>query len=225
MILELMKKCETYVGEMNLGNVDPALILAAFTWPEGEQIADLISTVNYQRYQKILRKSFGIELSQVDHFAPIYIMSIITSQILNNDMPENLDYHLHRKALELDMKIDGLESPEQQFNIALSLDKGSQLKALQKACRNPKLLRKETNQLINNYKNGNIKLLYQKAKKSLAKNKNILLYNRNIEMTAKIKMLTQSSSCFISVGAGHLPGNKGILRYLKKEGYQVDCLL
>ena len=49
-----------------------------------------------------------------------------------------------------------------------------------------------------------------------------LFFERNIKMTNKIlSYLKSSESYFVIVGAGHLIGEKGIVRLLEKKGYEV----
>ena len=49
----------------------------------------------------------------------------------------------------------------------------------------------------------------------------ILLYNRNRNWVAKLKTLLPSKALVIAVGAGHLPGEQGLINLLRKEGYNV----
>ena len=49
-----------------------------------------------------------------------------------------------------------------------------------------------------------------------------LLYNRNTDWVAKMPAIMQAAPTLFVVGAGHLPGNKGVLSLLKQQGYQVE---
>jgi len=49
----------------------------------------------------------------------------------------------------------------------------------------------------------------------------ILLYHRNANWVKKIKPILPDKSLVIAVGAGHLPGEKGLISLLRKEGYTV----
>jgi uncharacterized protein YbaP (TraB family) len=49
----------------------------------------------------------------------------------------------------------------------------------------------------------------------------ILLYRRNQNWVKKLKTLMAERSLVIAVGAGHLPGEKGVINLLRKEGYTV----
>ena len=49
----------------------------------------------------------------------------------------------------------------------------------------------------------------------------ILLYHRNQNWVKKLKTLLPQKSILVAVGAGHLPGEKGVINLLRKEGYKV----
>ena len=49
----------------------------------------------------------------------------------------------------------------------------------------------------------------------------ILIYNRNRNWVQKLKTLMPEKSLTIAVGAGHLAGEKGLIKLLRKEGYSV----
>jgi len=50
----------------------------------------------------------------------------------------------------------------------------------------------------------------------------ILLYQRNINWVNKLKDLLANNTLVIAVGAGHLPGERGVINLLKKAGYKVE---
>ena len=47
------------------------------------------------------------------------------------------------------------------------------------------------------------------------------LFKRNQNWIPKIEEKIKDHSCFIAVGAAHLPGDKGVLNMLKQKGYTV----
>jgi uncharacterized protein YbaP (TraB family) len=49
----------------------------------------------------------------------------------------------------------------------------------------------------------------------------IMLYHRNQNWVRKLKTLLTDKALLIAVGAGHLPGEKGVINLLRKEGYKV----
>lgn len=51
------------------------------------------------------------------------------------------------------------------------------------------------------------------------------LFNRNENWVRKLPQLMKASPKFIAVGAGHLPGEKGVINLLRKKGYTVKPVL
>jgi len=50
----------------------------------------------------------------------------------------------------------------------------------------------------------------------------ILLYKRNDNWVKKMDGIFSSGPAVIAVGAGHLPGEKGVINLLRKAGYKVE---
>ena len=50
----------------------------------------------------------------------------------------------------------------------------------------------------------------------------LLLYNRNRNWVVTMGKIFSANSAVIAVGAGHLPGEKGVINLLRKAGYKVD---
>lgn len=51
------------------------------------------------------------------------------------------------------------------------------------------------------------------------------LFNRNENWVRKLPQMMKASPKFIAVGAGHLPGDKGVINLLRKKGYTVKPVL
>jgi uncharacterized protein YbaP (TraB family) len=49
-----------------------------------------------------------------------------------------------------------------------------------------------------------------------------LLFNRNRNWVAQMKEIMPSASAMFVVGAGHLPGEHGVIRLLENEGYKLE---
>jgi uncharacterized protein YbaP (TraB family) len=50
----------------------------------------------------------------------------------------------------------------------------------------------------------------------------LLLYNRNRNWVTSMEKIFATNPAVIAVGAGHLPGEKGVINLLKKAGYKVE---
>ena len=49
-----------------------------------------------------------------------------------------------------------------------------------------------------------------------------MIYDRNKAWAGKLPAIMKAAPTFVAVGALHLPGNKGLLNLLKKQGYTVE---
>ena len=84
---------------------------------------------------------------------------------------------------------------------------------------------KEFNVLLDAYKKEDLDKLEELTRESdvgLSRYTDILLYNRNRNWVKQLNSLMQGKSLVIAVGAGHLPGEQGVINLLKKEGYNVS---
>ncbi len=219
---KLIAECSSYIGEMDLSYIDQSLVKQAFTLQDDEKYSAYFSPKNFRKNRKIILKSFGIDLLQYDDTAPIFLQSLIAATVLCNDNAYSLDQHLMQMALAANLVVSGLESQEEQYQIAKSLDINVQMKQFSDLCRQPSSFRKQINHLCLLYSKGNDRQLYLSSKKGLGSFRSILLYDRNKIMAQRIIDAIHQTSTFISVGAGHLQGNKGIMAYLKK--HHVKCI-
>jgi uncharacterized protein YbaP (TraB family) len=83
---------------------------------------------------------------------------------------------------------------------------------------------KNLKEMFNAYKNQDLKKLEElliESDAGMAGFTDILLYHRNRNWVNKLKTLMPEKSLLVAVGAGHLPGEKGLISLLRKEGYTV----
>jgi uncharacterized protein YbaP (TraB family) len=60
------------------------------------------------------------------------------------------------------------------------------------------------------------------ASPDMAGYENLLLVNRNKNWIPVMEKAMTAQSNFFAVGAGHLPGNDGVINLLRKAGYTVS---
>jgi len=64
--------------------------------------------------------------------------------------------------------------------------------------------------------------LMNRSEFGMEKYENILVNYRNANWVKQLKVIMKNESVFIAVGAGHLLGEKGLIKLLKAEGYVVE---
>lgn len=131
------------------------------------------------------------------------------------------------EAKKKNKRIDGLETMAYQLSIFDSIPYKLQAKELLKGISTGKKEadgEKEFRELMEAYKAQDLTKLGNMISKSddgLLQYEDLLLGNRNRNWVAKLKTLLQEKSLVVAVGAGHLPGEKGLINLLRKEGYKV----
>lgn len=214
----LISACEMYAPEMNLLEVDNHRLKAAFTLPPHLHLDQVWRPKKYQRYRDICLKSFGIDLAFLNDSAPIYIQGLMMASSLGSENNSSLDQALLLFSKDCELIIQGVETPEEQYHIAHQLDAEEQIRQLAMVLSRPDRFRQQSNRLCELYAHNELAALYKMGKRSLGSFRQILLYDRNQVMVQRIFEKTADKKTFVAIGAAHLPGEKGVLRGLKKLG-------
>jgi len=71
------------------------------------------------------------------------------------------------------------------------------------------------------YQQAELNKLYQKKKKHLGNLRKLLLYDRNLVMAQRLEIQFLKEKTFVTIGAAHLSGEKGVLRLIKLQGFTI----
>jgi uncharacterized protein YbaP (TraB family) len=79
--------------------------------------------------------------------------------------------------------------------------------------------------MVKAYREQNLELLDSLSNKSdpgmEADYMDLLLYGRNRHWVEQMPALMKENSLLFAVGAGHLPGEQGVINLLRKKGYKL----
>jgi len=86
--------------------------------------------------------------------------------------------------------------------------------------------KKELDQMMEIYGSGDLNRLYAYMSKNemMQAFQAVILDNRNITWIPTLEDLFKEGSSFVAVGAGHLPGELGVISLLKQKGYTVEAI-
>lgn len=177
------------------------------------------------RQQSFFHKHFGVDLNTMTHLPLEALFGVVfgtlTAGIITNG---SIDQYLYETAVKKGIQIKGLESLETQMKIMDKIKDSSFRKQLEKMIKSPLKVNALIKQMLEYYSTGAIDRLYKTGKKQSAKDKRLLIYDRNRTMTQTlVESFNQNpdSNIFAAVGCGHIPGEMGMLRYLKKANFKV----
>ncbi len=218
-----MMQTSAYIAEMDLSS-DKSPLAKYMMLPEGEKNSDHWGEKKFNKYKHISKKAFGINLAEMDVMIPFYIQNRITEAVVHNKYHQPLDYYLWLEATMLEKELLGLETLEEQIQILNQIPLDYQYKMLQNTFKNTKSFRKNILRIETLYRKSQTDELFRTTKKTIGRIRKMMLYDRNIIMAERIDSLCQSQSIFVSVGAAHLSGNKGVIALLSRQGYKFQAV-
>lgn len=194
----------------------------------GITLQDLLTKEEYLKVKKYFNEKGGlIPFSMLETFKPMLAMSTMMEQTMSCDNMIAMEQLIMKEAKESSKDVKGLETVKYQMSIFDSIPYKLQAKQLFELVENDGKEKdnKEMEALTKAYRSQELKKLEQLMnddKSGLKDYSNILLYNRNSAWVKKLEALLTKNSLVVAVGAGHLPGDKGVIQLLRKAGYKVE---
>ena len=233
-LFKAFNESETVVGEMVLNNLDASVkIQQAAIMPNHKKISDLLTEQEYKFVDNELKTTLKFGLKEVSIMNPSLILTMYEMEkykkLTGFSDDKQSDSYFQLVAMEKEKKVLGLETIEQQ--IALLFGNGSlerQAKVLVESMRKKDDMLKEMISLNKLYKAGKLNDLHllSKGKGAITdmtdEEFRRMADDRNADWITKLPKMLKESSCFIAVGALHLPGQNGLLKLLEKEGYKLS---
>jgi len=233
-LYKVFNECETIVGEMVLNNIDATIkIQQAAIMPNHINIKDLLNEDEYNLVDMELRSVLKFGLKDVSIMNPSLVQTLYEMEIYKKltgfSEDKQSDSYFQQVAIEKEKKVIGLESVDQQIAYLFNNnDLERQANILVETIRQKTSILNDMILLNKLYKAGKLDELLEMSKgkgnitdmtpEEYAK----LVDNRNAQWLTKLPKLMQESSCFIAVGAMHLPGKNGLIKQLEKAGYKVS---
>ncbi|MET0394492.1 MAG: TraB/GumN family protein [Chitinophagaceae bacterium] len=221
---------EVYL-EVDLDNlVDLMGAMAKMKMKGDTSLQDLLSAEEYEKVKTYFEtKSSMLPFSILEKYKPILAASMLESQALPCDKTAAMEQVIMEEAKGNDKNIKGLETIAYQAGILDSIPYKLQAQQLVQYIDNMGTNSdNELSLLWKAYNAQDLKKLEELVVKSdvgISNYTDLLLYRRNSNWVTKLKTLMPKKSLLIAVGAGHLPGDKGVISLLRAAGYTVTPIL
>jgi uncharacterized protein YbaP (TraB family) len=190
-------------------------------------LADLMTAAEYEKVKTFFKNQKTLlPFSMLETYKPMVAASTLMQTSMDCDNPISMEQLIMQVAKSKNKKINGLETMSYQMSIFDSIPYKLQAKQLVDYVNNHgKEDNKEFEELTQAYRTQQLSKLEELTKKEdmgMERFTEILLYQRNINWVNKLQDLLSKNALVIAVGAGHLPGDKGVINLLKKAGYKVE---
>ena len=191
----------------------------------GKTMKDLMSADDYTVVDSYLQKKSGMGLAQVGGLKPIALYSFMMMGVLGCQ-PVSYDLTLMQMATKDKKEILGLERLEDQLALFDKIPLEKQVSMLAEMARKPDEVQKELANLLTAYKAQDLAGMIKQMKESkydggLDDFEADLLDKRNQNWIPVIEKAAKDKPTLFAFGAGHLGGDKGVIKLLRDRGYLV----
>ncbi len=225
------------VLEIDLTKTDPARLQKLLTEKgkyevgSGDTLTKHISEETQKALAAYLSK-LGLSITIFDGQKPWLVALLVAKMELQKlgFQPElGIDQHFLQLARAREKKVIGLETEDFQLGLLAGFEDDLQDEMLRLNLLEVKDLKTIADEMMQKWRAGDVSgmdgILTKDVKKypELLPVQEKMLYERNVDMEAKIEKMVQSGDTyFIAVGSGHMVGDRGIIALLTKNGFKVE---
>lgn len=216
-----LAECDVFATEFDFSETDEAALTLALQLPDGKTLDQFLKPGAWKNLDFYCRKKLGVSADVMRNQHPMTVTTALTAAFLADESAHSLDEALWHYARSLGKETTGVETFSDQLDTLHRIPFEQQLKGLTWLLKNYKRQKRRLKKMMEWYIEGNIAQLYKAAKKDAKGMRRVLLYDRNTLMVRRFKEIARERPLFCAVGAGHLAGQKGMLRLLRKAGFKI----
>lgn len=227
-LVSAIQKADRVYFEVDMDNLmEMFMALKDFKMRNDTTLSDLLSKEDYERVKGYMEdKSSLLPFSKLETFKPMLVSSLLMESDAGCEQSVAMEQLIMEEAKKNKKRIEGLETMSYQASIFDSIPYKLQAEQLLKYVKDDKNKAesdKQFQEMVEAYKSQDIEKLgeFINGDDDIGSYGDLLLYNRNRNWVKKLKTLMVDKSLVIAVGAGHLAGDKGVIKLLRKEGYTV----
>lgn len=191
-------------------------------------LKDLLTVEEYEKVKAYFEtKGSMLPFSMLETYKPMLAASTLQEGSLPCENTAMMEQVIMEEAKIYKKKIKGMETMSYQAGVLDSIPyklQAQQLLSYIESAGKDSKDDMQMEEMFKAYNNQDLKKLEElmvETDAGMAGFTDILLYHRNQNWVKKLKTLLPEKSILVAVGAGHLPGEKGVINLLRKEGYKV----
>lgn len=236
---QALEGCDVVVGEVDkeelMSQETQMKMGMAMMAPQDSTLDKLFSPQDYAIVEKVFDKYFGtmgVKLSQMNMLKPsaisVQMQALQAAKYFPNiNEAELIDMAVQTRANEMGRPSIGLETVEEQVELLFSTPLSEQAEGLLEACKKDDLFVVQSSALVEAYMAQDLAKIEQVMTDTEvggddAEAMDALIYDRNRDWVEKLVKMMPERAALVCVGAGHLPGDQGLLQLLRDRGYTVE---
>lgn len=195
---------------------------------DGMTLKKLLTPDEYKEVAAYFEE-MGLPMAMLGKVKPMFLSMLAEVNMDPNAMESeeiiSYEMELYDRANQDSKDVGGLETMAYQMSLFDSIPYKEQASMLLDAVRGTNLESDMFDQTVALYKTQDIEAMVNMVGESKEANdsdfEDVLLNNRNHNWIPVMSKKMATGSTFFAVGAGHLAGDQGVIRLLRKEGYEV----
>ncbi|HJV26022.1 MAG TPA: TraB/GumN family protein [Aromatoleum sp.] len=227
-VAEAFSKSRTFALELYPDEAVAQRFSEASQLENGGRLSRLLSPSAYAELESLLAQR-GLTHERLDHLKPWAALLLATAAAIEGG--ESLDISLYVRARYANKRVEELDSVEEQIAVFDDLPEETQLALLTVALERYDALHDELEDSIRAYLRRNLAELTTLARRNAGTSaeeqrhfaifEKKIIEDRSVTMAYRLQTHLRRGHTFAAVGALHLYGNKGMLKLLQNDGWQV----
>lgn len=155
---------------------------------------------------------------------PLMLSSLVYPKLMACKNMSGIEQQLLQLAKENKKEVYGLETLAFQASVLDSIPYKEQAAELIRMVDSLEKSKRYLDSMIVAYNNQDMAALERMLNSDeygIDGDQGVLLDRRNRNWVSQLKVIMQKGPVFVAVGAGHLPGELGVINLLRKEGYTL----
>lgn len=233
---EALEGAEFIVGEVDVTAPQNEIMAAMLPYMQAPADSTISKLVSADRLAELDAKFArwspmpGVTLDMMDEVKPMVVSAMVIRKMVQDEMEQvegaPVDFYFQAEGVRLGKKIKAFETAQQQAEILYnSTPLSLQMKMLGELLDNPEENVDIARKMNNSYLARNLEALYELSQQEEdSPFMKRLCDDRNADWLTQLPGMMGEGSCFIAVGALHLPGATGVLEGLRRMGYRVTAV-
>jgi len=225
-VIDALDDSKVLVLEIDMS--DPAMqgkMMQKAPMKGGETLDNLLDESTLQELDKMLQESIGANVAFMNGWKPFIVSSFLIGRLIEGQ-PASFELSLVQAAKKREMPVMAMETLEDQMAIFDRVPYQSQADDLAEMVNEEPKIKKLYAEMVAAYKAENLDKLYKMLTEYMddPKERDMLLGERNRKWVPLFSDMAAGQEIFVGVGAGHLPGDDGMIALLRKAGYTVTAV-
>jgi len=212
---------------MELDMDDPAVLLGGLgmmSMKDGKKLKDILTEDEYKRVEVFFKDSLRSSLNMFQGMKPLLLTSLVYPKLMPCASVTSVEEQLVKLAKQNKKEVRGLETMAFQASVFDSIPYKDQATELLKTIDSLSKSKLFFDSMAKAYKSQNMALLETMLTDDdfgMEGNQDILVKKRNENWVGQLKGIMKKEPVFVATGAGHLPGEHGLIALLRQQGYTV----